>query len=298
MARVVHELGSAPATGHVAAFWADGYAIVRGVFGVADIAALSQAFDRWKAEGLRHPSSFRHGNVLYLIENDPLAGRVLRFMQWPAYADAVLARYRVDPRLFALVAPLIGGDLKQISNQLIWKTPGATQATYAFHQDSRFRRPASAYREIATSYVQTAIAVDAHRPESGCMRFYPGSHRLGELMLGLSRSVVSGGFDEQQLAEVGLRPKGLVDVVLEPGDVVLWHAMMVHGSGPNRSTGDRRSHVNGYFKAANCDRGEWAFRDGKPCALGAPVLVQYDDLFTRPEPHYIDGPPHPFVAYD
>jgi hypothetical protein len=41
--------------------------------------------------------------------------------------------------------------------------------------------------------------------------------------------------------------------------------------------------------AENCDRGEWAFRDGEPCALGEPVLVHYDELYERPEPHYVDG---------
>ena len=52
--------------------------------------------------------------------------------------------------------------------------------------------------------------------------------------------------------------------------------------------------MNGYVTAANSDRGEWAFRDGQPCPLGEPVLVQYEDLHTRPEPHYVDGAPFPY----
>jgi Phytanoyl-CoA dioxygenase (PhyH) len=77
-------------------------------------------------------------------------------------------------------------------------------------------------------------------------------------------------------------------VELEPGDVALWNVYLVHGSGPNITSGDRRFYLNGYVRAADCDRGEWAFRDGEPAALGAPTLVHYDDLFERPEPHYIE----------
>ena len=51
---------------------------------------------------------------------------------------------------------------------------------------------------------------------------------------------------------------------------------------------DLRTYRNGYVTAANCDRGEWAFRGGKPCQLGDPVLVHYEDLHARPEPHYVE----------
>src|SRR3546814_9544925 len=42
----------------------------------------------------------------------------------------------LDPRLLEILAPLLGGDLKQIINQLHWKPPGA-RAEFGFHQDSR-----------------------------------------------------------------------------------------------------------------------------------------------------------------
>ncbi len=51
---------------------------------------------------------------------------------------------------------------------------------------------------------------------------------------------------------------------------------------------DRRIYLNGYVTAPNCDRGEWAFRGGEPCRLGEPILVHYEDLHARPEPHYVE----------
>src|SRR5712691_4215449 len=122
-----------------------GYGVVRGVFPPAEIAELAAAFDRHWAHGMALGASFRHGNLLYRIAEDARLGKLVRMVQWPSYVDALLARIRTDARLLAVLEPMLGGDVKQIINQLHWKTPGAA-AEFAFHQDARFRRPREAYR--------------------------------------------------------------------------------------------------------------------------------------------------------
>ena len=271
-----------------AQYRAEGYAVLRGVFDAHEVAAMAAAFDRHWAEGIAHRASFRHGNLLYRLGKDAALGKILRLVQWPAYVDPALEGIRRDPRFLAILAPLLGRDIKQIINQLHWKPPGAAAAEFAFHQDARFRRPTSAYRNLATSYVQTGIAIDPHRRGNGAMRIYPSSHRLGEKELASVAPVLDQEMAEERLAAAGLDPSRLVDLDLEPGDVALWNVYTIHGSGPNATPGDRRFYLNGYVRAEDCDRGEWAFRDGTPCALGAPVLVHYDDLHTRPEPHYVE----------
>jgi ectoine hydroxylase-related dioxygenase (phytanoyl-CoA dioxygenase family) len=267
---------------------AQGYAVLRGFFAPGEVAAMEAAFDRHWATGMAHRASFRHGNLFYRQGSDARLGRILRLVQWPAYVDPTLEAIRRDPRWLDLLAPLLGGDIKQIINQLHWKPPGAAGAEFAFHQDVRFRRPRSAYRDLAQSYVQTGIAIDAHRPESGAMRLLPGSQLLGEREIAGDRAVLDQAMAEGALAACGLDPSGLVDLCLEPGDVALWNLYTIHGSGPNRTAADRRFYLNGYVRAADCDRGELAFRDFKPVPLGAPVLVHYEDLHRRPEPHYIE----------
>jgi hypothetical protein len=276
--------------------WKDGYAIVRGVYSAADIATLAEEMDRLKAEGLRHHASYRDRNLLYVLRPHPTLGRHLRFIQWPAYISPLLARYRTDGRQLEVVAPLIGSNLKQIANQATWKTPGSDDTRFGFHQDARFRRPASAFRELATSYVQTFIAIDPHTVENGCLKIYPGSHALGLLNIPVDRSVLDMESENVALTQLGLNPDRVVNIILEPGDVALWLPHTLHASGPNHSTLDRRAYINGYVIAENCDRGEWAFRDGQPCELGEPVLVQYDELYTKPDPHYIEGPLHAAAA--
>ncbi|WP_158046268.1 phytanoyl-CoA dioxygenase family protein [Skermanella pratensis] len=271
------------------AYRRDGFIVVRGVFTATEVATLAEAFDRQFQAGLKHPSSFRHGNFHVRVADDGNLGHTVRMVQWPSYGDPVLNAFRQDDRMFRLIEPLLGGDLKQIINQLHWKPPGAAGGDYAFHQDSRFRRPREAYRNLSGSYVQTGLAVDPHTAESGAMRLYPGSHLLGDLDLMPRASILGSGIAEEALERYGLDPAKLVDFAMEPGDVGLWHPYMIHGSAANRSSHDRRLYINGYVRAADCDRGEWTWRDGRPVPLGEPVLVHYEDLHRRPEPHYVSG---------
>jgi ectoine hydroxylase-related dioxygenase (phytanoyl-CoA dioxygenase family) len=267
---------------------AHGYAVVRRFFTPAEVADLAKAFDRHWRIGMAHRASYRHGNLFYRQGLDVRLGKILRLVQWPSYVDPTLEAVRRDPRWLALLGPLIGTDIKQIINQLHWKPPGAAGAEFAFHQDVRFRRPRAAFRDLALSYVQTGIAIDPHRPDNGAMRLLPDSHHLGERDTTGSGAVLDQAMAEERLAALGLDSGRLVDLALEPGDVALWNLYLIHGSGPNRTGGDRRFYLNGYVRAGDCDRGEWAFCGGVPVPLGAPVLVHYEDLLTRPEPHYVE----------
>ncbi len=268
-------------------FERDGYAVIRGLFSGREVAALAAAFDRERAAALGHGRSFRHGNLYYRLGTDPRLGPVVRLAQWPSYHDPVLDAVRTDPRLFGILSPLLGPDLKQIINQMHWKPPGGSAAEFAYHQDIRFRRPREAYRDPA-AYIQTGLAIDPHRRASGGMRVLPGSHRLGEVDLPVPGRVGDAKAADEALAAAGLDPSALVDLELEPGDLALWGLYLIHGSGPNGTDRDRRFYLNGYVTAGTCDRGEWAFRDGRPCALGAPQKVSFEEIFTRPEPHYPD----------
>jgi len=272
---------------HVAALARDGFAVVRGVFGEGEVARMAASFDALYAQGVARGVSWRHQNFYTRVARDAALGTVVRLVQWPSYVDPVLDAARTDPRMLAILEPLLGRDIKQIINQLHWKPPGAATSEFGYHQDIRFRRPREAYRNPARSFVQTAIAIDPHGRANGGMTFLPGSHGKGELGLGGEGRIMDTSLADGDLAAAGLDPGGLVDLELEPGDVALWTLYVVHGSHPNRSTGDRRLYINGYVAAGDCDRGAWTWRGGAPCPLGPPVLIHYEDVFTRPEPHAV-----------
>jgi ectoine hydroxylase-related dioxygenase (phytanoyl-CoA dioxygenase family) len=264
----------------------DGYAIVRGFFTAEEVAAIGADIDRVQEEGIAHGRSFRHGNLLYKIAQGA-DGPIVQMVQWPAYHRPVLDAVRLDPRFAALLAPLIGPDVKQIINQIHWKAPGAV-GDFAWHQDSRFRQPAHCYRNLATSYVQTGLAIDPHGSESGGMSFVPKSHVYGDLDLDTDCDVLGNAMRDSALEQVGLSAADAIHLDLAPGDLALWNPYLVHGSGTNESGHQRRFYINGYVRAEDCDRGEWAFRDGRPVPLGpVPAMVHYEALRECGEPHYV-----------
>ena len=273
----------------LAQYWRDGYAIVRGFFTADEIEEIAEATDQLYAEGVAHGRCYRHGNLFYNVARNASGDPFVRMVQWPSYHQRVLNRVRLDRRFADLLRPLIGSDLKQIINQVHWKAPGAL-GDFAWHQDSKSRRPASAYRNLATAYVQTGLAIDPHTPDAGGMRFIPRSHLRGDLHIDCSRHSLGAAMKDSALDAVGLSAAEAIDLVLEPGDVALWSAYLVHGSGKNRSNHKRRFYINGYVRAGDCDRGEWAFRSGRPVPFGPkPVLVHYEELYERPGPHYVEA---------
>lgn len=273
----------------LAHYWREGYAIVRGFFDAPEIREIGRAMDQLYVEGVGHGRCFRHGNLFYNVARASDDSEALvRMVQWPSYHQPVLNAVRLDTRFVELLDPLIGSDLKQIINQVHWKAPGSL-GDFAWHQDSRFRNPPTAYRNLATSYVQTGLAIDPHRPESGCMRIIPGSHLRGDLAMDCSKKALGTAMSEDALAAVGLSDEDSIDLLLEPGDLALWSPYLVHGSGKNVSGHKRRLYINGYVRAGDCDRGEWAFRGGRPVPLGPrQQLVHFEGLYERRGPHYTD----------
>lgn len=265
---------------HAARFHDLGYAIVRSVFSPDEIGDLAAAIDRIYARAIRHeegtPAAAGHPEVGFRTVEDPHLGRICRIATWPAHLEPVLDRIRVDQRMLAILEPLIGRSLKQITSQLHWKPAGAERVEFGYHQDIRFRRPIAAYRNTERCFLQTAIAVDPHRAESGAIRLLPESHRLGDLGLGGEGPVLDQGLSESDLAARGLDPAALIDIELDPGDVALWGLFTVHGSGVNRADHHRRVYINGYVTAEDCDLGTWAFRDGEPCRLSPAVSASTD----------------------
>jgi hypothetical protein len=257
--------------------------VIRQVFDAGDVTELARACRRQQAAGQRFGRSFRHGNLFYRVTRDAHLGPTVRMVQWPAYVDRTLNQIRRSPQMFSLLEPLLGQDIKQIINQLHWKPPGAAVNDFAFHQDCQFRN-------LGDSYVQTGIAIDVHEARSGCMRIVPKSHTQGDLGLVQLGPVMQQAMRESALVDAGVDPAGVVDLELQPGDVALWNPFLVHGSGANRADHERRFFINGYARAADCDRGEWAFRKGRPARLGAVrALIHFEAIAERPEPHYVEA---------
>jgi ectoine hydroxylase-related dioxygenase (phytanoyl-CoA dioxygenase family) len=270
---------------------AQGFAVVRGFLSPAETAQISAEADKMYQEGLKHHATYRDGNVLFEVLNDPKAGRrVVLQAHWTAWLSPVMERMRRSEKYFEVLAPFLGADIKQISHQIHWKPPGAKYTSYRFHQDARFRQGNLKDSSYLRSTVTTGLAIDRQTVDNGALRIMPRSHRLGYLGLSDDGPIMVGQTQDEELKRAGLDPSNIVTCEMEPGDLLLWTLFTVHGSAPNVSDYDRRFMINSYVRADDSERGEWAFRGGLSTPLGAePQICKYEQLRERPGPFYVES---------
>lgn len=157
--------------------------------------------------------------------------------------DEVLFEYALDARLLAAVRSLIGPKVMTISTNVFNKPPGI-DGRHPMHQDLRYftLRPEE-------GIVGTWTALSRVSRENGGLAVIPGSHRAGMAQHALPDwEYVNAGF----LAADGVDPEQRVHLEMDPGDVLLIHPLLVHGSGRNRSDGFRRA-ISAHFASRSCD---------------------------------------------
>jgi len=269
---------------------AEGYAVIRGFLPAAEIARISAEVDRIYQEGLKHHATYRDKNLLFEVLNDPQARRrVVLQAHWTAWISPRLEELRRSARFYAVLQPFLGTDIRQITHQLHWKPPGAKYTFYRYHQDARFRAGAPD-KQVLESTITTGLAIDPQTEANGALRIVPRSHLKGYLGLSDDGPIMVGETPDAELRRAGLDPSSIVTCTMQPGDLLLWTLFTVHGSAPNLSSNDRRFMINSYVRAADSERGEWAFRNGVSTPLGAePQICKYEQLRERPGPFYIES---------
>ena len=253
----------------------DGYSVVRGLFAPEEVAGL-----RVVAEAVRHQAVGRHftermGNVRFFSDGDSSRPDQLRSVIWCGLLSPQLEAVRRDPRLFELLEPLLGATIRQVTNQLHYKPPGA-DASFPLHTDrsSRLRDQGDQIRNLDSCFIQTGIAIDAMSGENGGVYYVPGSHHWSATSVHAQPASRRRRPEEDYEATM---PEDCVPVCLEPGDVVVWTGDTVHGSAVNSSKERSRTlYINGYVRGRDCLRGYWAWIKGTPVPLppiDVPALV-------------------------
>jgi len=155
--------------------------------------------------------------------------------------DADLYGYTLEPRLVACVRDLIGEDVYSISTNVFNKPPGV-DGRHPLHQDLRYFRIRPADRIVGA---WTALGTADRR--SGCLAVLPGSHK-GELLQHADPDweFVNAGFFGIENVDLNQRQH----VEMMRGDTLLFHPLLIHGSGKNESPDFRRAISSHYASAA------------------------------------------------
>ncbi len=267
-----------------------GVSVVRGFLDPDEVAELQLETKALYEEGIKHPVTYRHGNLAYeILPEEHFGKRYMIQAYWFSWARTYFDRFRSNPKFLALLEPLLGNNIKQVTQQIHWKPPGARLTGYRFHQDLRFRQARDQYEDVVRDTVTVGIAIDRATTENGCLRVVPNSHSMG--YLGLSDNgegqLMKGVTHDDELRSVGIDPADVLNVELEPGDLVMWGLLTVHGSLPNESDHDRAFAISSYVRGETSNRGEWTFRDGQSVPLGEqPQICKNERLYENLEPHY------------
>ena len=129
-------------------------------------------------------------------------------------------------RIVACVKDLLGDDVIAWGSHFFCKMPGDGKRV-SWHQDS-------SYWPLTPSMAVTAwLAIDDASVENACMRYIPGTHRLGHLTYKLSENDEANVLNQTvEGAESFGQP---VNVELKAGEISIHSDLLLHGSEANQS---------------------------------------------------------------
>ena len=207
-------------------FQTDGYVHVRGVFDRETLARLEEDFDRavdqLSRSGEEIDATWDGGQT----EKIARAGdRILHTHNIQQYSRRWLDAF-LSERFLSPLREILGPDIVLHHSKLFQK-PAEAGSPFPMHQDWPY------FPTLKDTMMAGIIHVSQATDAMGCLRVYPGSHRLGRV------EGADGRRENAVLAEYPIEKATVLEA--EPGDVVFFHYFTLHGSMPNRSERVRKT---------------------------------------------------------
>ncbi|MBA3846510.1 MAG: phytanoyl-CoA dioxygenase family protein [Planctomycetes bacterium] len=133
----------------------------------------------------------------------------------------------LEPRIVAVVRDLLGDDVVAWGAHYFCKMPGDGKVV-DWHQD------ASYWPLTPSKTVTVWLAIDDARVDNACMRYIPGTHRLGHLTYALNEGASDAVLPQSVAGAESLGTP--IDVELDAGMVAIHSDLLLHGSRANTST--------------------------------------------------------------
>jgi len=206
-------------------FAESGYWIAKGVFNATEIAELERNFDRIVQQILAtgEEVNARWGGPE--MERMGAANTVVLHTHNVHQYSAAWLRAFLHPGFLAAARDLLGENVVLHHSKLFQK-PAEQGAPFPMHQDWGY------FPTLKDTMMAGIIHVSEATDEMGCLRVYPGSHKLGRL---------TGAMGSEATLLERYPIGGATALEAEPGDVVFFHYCLIHGSLPNRSDRTRKT---------------------------------------------------------
>ena len=171
-------------------------------------------------------------------------GGTVRLSLWNHPGDTLYGMFARCETIVNSAERLLEGEVYHYHSKMIMKDAKVGGA-WAWHQDYGYWYQNGVLFPLLTS---AFIAVDPATRENGCLQVLKGSHQLGRIDHVLTGD--QAGADLERVAEAQKRLE-TVYVEMAPGDVLFFHANLLHRSDQNKSDNPRWSMICCYNAARN-----------------------------------------------
>ena len=210
-------------------FWQEnGYYVARGIFTTEQIGLLEADFDRIVTQIVKSGEDANIREAWSGSEMERLGGAesvVVHCCNMHCFSPQWL-RALLEEKFLDVVEALIGPDIVLHHTKLFQK-PAEKGSPFPMHQDWPY------FPSFNDTMMAGSIHVSRATDEMGCLRVFPGTHLLGRAQQ--NRGQLMPGLLEKYPIEEATA------VECEPGDVVFFNYLTLHGSMPNHSATTRKT---------------------------------------------------------
>ena len=210
----------------------DGYLVVRGLLGPGSVAACRQALADLAAgriEARDTVLAFETGYAPETLSVDEREFYIRKYMDFVEDAPALKAA-AMNRRLHLALDQLLGSGRVLFQEMALIKPP-RIGADKPWHQDAAY------FRITDPGLIAGVwIALDPALRQNGCMEVVPGSHLGGGVP-----HVHENDFIRCCIVEEALRAEERVALEMQPGDALIFSALLHHYTAPNTSDLRRRA---------------------------------------------------------
>jgi phytanoyl-CoA hydroxylase len=203
-------------------FQENGYYLAKNVYSPAEVAELERDFDRivdqlqGSGEGVNGRWS---GSAINKIDRGSV---VVHTHNVQIYSSAWLRAF-LQPRFLEISQAILDSPDVVLHHSKLFQKPAEKGAPFPMHQDWSY------FPTVKDNMIAGIIHVSNATDQMGCLRVYPGTHRLGRK----EESNGQSADEDNWLKDYPIEKATVVEA--EPGDVVFFHYFTLHGSLPNRS---------------------------------------------------------------
>jgi ectoine hydroxylase len=171
-------------------------------------------------------------------------GGTVRLSLWNHPGDTLYGMFARCETIVNSAEKLLEGEVYHYHSKMIMKDAKVGGA-WAWHQDYGYWYQNGVLFPLLCS---ASIAVDPATRENGCLQVLKGSHHLGRIDHVLTGD--QAGADLERVAEAQKRLETIY-IEMAPGDVLFFHANLLHRSDQNKSDNPRWSMICCYNAARN-----------------------------------------------